>query len=669
MRKRSITVLYIMYALLCFPPTRGAAVERILNVAVNANLPPYQYQAGERVTGIHIAILDTIAQDRNYQIKYIEKKNDTECLVALKKGDVDAIVGIGRAKITDAGLAFSDIMTSSSLCMVVRTDLMRKSQQEARPFPLSAAVELGTTPYTMITNLGITQYQVFGDQKSVFDSLRSGTVDAAVAVRDSVVFQINQVGKSDRFIMIHNYLGYVSYVTAVRAEDRELLRILNEGISRIRAGHAYEAILKKWIVADDDMKLGRTLRLVGLALALAVAVSAAYIFLSLRIRKAMKRQVDEQTKEIQEANQKLEKQLQQIKDENDLRNRIIKYSPNAMILVGKDNRVSLMNKSAQFLTKVHQVSEGLNVQNLPVFREVVQKTGPRIFETGTTIENERLRLGAKSYRCTMHQVTLDGSVSGVLIMIQDVTKEEQQAQVEFDKEKNRTLMRLVAGIAHEIRNPLMSIRTFATVIGSQGDNREVQQSFSKYVPGEVDRINRLIENMIHYAKPARRQVRRSDVGEIVQECVSLISPSIRSKKIRLSTEIEDDLSILVDRDQIKQVLINLLINSVEAMEKKLAQEEGTDELQLIVRARNRPESVIIEVYDEGIGMAKQELDSCLDPFFTTKSSGTGLGLTLCKQYLGDNAAQLALSSEEGRYTKITVTFPRSKHETPATDTR
>jgi polar amino acid transport system substrate-binding protein len=648
---------------------QGVVVERIINVAVNANLPPYQYTDGDRVTGIHIAILDKIALDKNYQIKYIQKRNDNECLTALKKGDVDAIVGISRNKVADSRFAFSDIMTSSSLCMVVRSDLMRKSQQEERPFPLSAAMELGTTPYTMIANLGITQYRVLGDQKSVFDALRKDMVDAAVAVKDSVLFQIDQVDKSRRFTMIHNYLGYVSYVAAVRAEDRELLRILNDGISRIRAGRDYEAILTKWIVVDDNVKVGRTLRWVGLASALATAASAAYVFLSLRIRKAMKRRVDAQTKEIQEANQKLEKQLHQIKDENDLRNRIIKYSPSAMILVGKDNQVGLMNKSAQFLTGVRGVSDGLSVQALPVFRDIVRKIGPRIFEAGAAIENERLRLGAKSYRCTMHQINLDGSVSGVLIMIQDVTKEEQQAQVEFEKEKNRTLTRLVAGIAHEIRNPLMSIRTFATVIGTQGDNRDVQQSFSKYVPDEVDRINRLIENMIQYAKPAKRQVRRSDVGEMIQECVCLISPSIQSKRIRLSTEIENAPVIFVDRDQIKQVLINLLINSVEAMERKLAQSEQADDLRLVIKAMNKPESVMIEVYDEGIGMTKQELDNCLDPFYTTKSSGTGLGLTLCKQYLSENAARLDLRSEEGRYTKITVTFPRSDHETANTDNR
>lgn len=667
---KAITVIcIILEIMLCVPMTYGIAVERVINVAVNPNLPPYQYQDNGRVAGIHIDILDKIALDKGYQIKYIQKKNDNECLAALKKGEADAIIGMNRNKAVDAGLALTDIMTSSSLCMVVWTDAMKAKGKGAAPFPLSAAIEFGTTPYTMITNLGITRYQVFGNQEEVFDALRNNTVDAAIAVKDSILFQIDQIHKGKAFTIIHNYLGYVSYGLAVRPEDQEFLHILNDGISKIRVGKDYETILSKWIVVVDEMKSRQTLRLMGLVSAIALILVAAYILISLRVRSAMKHHVDMQTMEIQEANKKLERQIHQINDENELRNRIIKYSPSAMVLMDRKNIVTLMNRSAQVLTGIHRMSGELSIDDLPVFREVVGRIGPRIFETGAAIGNERLKHGDRSLRCTIHQIILYGEVNGVLIMIQDVTKEEQQTLAEFEKEKNLTLNRLVAGIAHEIRNPLMSIRTFATVIGSQGDNQEVQQSFSKYVPNEVDRINRLIENMIQYAKPVKRQVRRTSVDEMIQECVSLISPSISSNRIDLSVEICDDPIIFVDRDQIKQVLINLLMNSIEAIEKKLGQSDEAGGLKLRIRAMTRQESVVIEVYDEGTGMTKQELDNCLEPFFTTKSSGTGLGLALCKQYLNENTGQISIQSAEGSYTKITLAFPRSIRETQDTDHR
>ncbi|MBU0926148.1 MAG: transporter substrate-binding domain-containing protein [Spirochaetes bacterium] len=669
MGKRLLLAVFIIQASICFPASRNVGVERVLNIAVNINLPPYQYLDGDSIAGIHIAILDRIALDKGYQVKYFAKNDDHGCLAALAKGEVDAIVGITSNEAGDRGFYFSDIMTSSSLCMVVRTDRMVKHQLEGVPFPLSAAMELGTTPYSMIANLGIAHYRVHGDQRSVFESLEGSTVDAAVAVKDSIVYQIERAGGDKRFTMTHNYLGYVSYGLAVRADDAELLRILNDGISAIRAGSGYEAIMRKWIVADDGGDARAILAWVGLVAALASVLAGVYVYLSLRIRKAMKRNVDMQTREIQEANRKLERQITQINDENELRNRIIKYSPSAMAMIDKDGRVSLMNRSAQLLTGVDGPGGSLGVRDLPIFKEIIERIAPRPFEPGTTIENERLMIGARSYRCTMHQIIHFGDVVGVLITVQDVTKEEQKAQAEFEIEKNRTLNRLVAGIAHEIRNPLMSIRTFATVMGSQGDDKEVQRSFSKYVPDEVDRINRLIENMIQYAKPVRRQARPCDAGEIIRECVGLLSPSIRAKSVSLSVSADDDASIFVDRDQIKQVLINLLINGVEAIEKKLSQTGEAAELRLAVTARTRPESVVIEIQDDGAGMSEQELARCLDPFYTTKATGTGLGLALCKQYLSENSARLSIQSEENQYTRISVAFPRSSRETADIDNR
>lgn len=667
--KASAILLSIIQLALCLSNAHAGSVERIINIAINPNLPPFQYLDDGQVTGIHRAILDKIALDKDIQIKYIQKPNDDECLAALKKGEVDAIIGLNRNKATEAGFAFSEILTTSSLCMVVRTDLMKETTKGAIPFPLSAAIELGTTPYTMITNLGISRYQVFGNQAEVFSALSNDTVDAAIVVKDSVLFQLKKAYKGNRYTITHNYLGYVSYGLALRQADQEFLHLLNDGISKIRVGKDYEAILRKWIVVDDNGTLKRVLRLMGLFSVIVLIVVASYIYMSLRIRKAMKRHVDMQTKEIQEANQKLEKQIHQINEENELRNRIIKYSPSAMVLMNKDFHVTLMNRSAQDLTGIHQISEKLSIDDLPVFKEAVKNISQKIFKAGITIENARLKTNGRSYRCTLHQIILYGEISGVLIMIQDVTKEERQTLAEFEKEKNLTLNRLVAGIAHEIRNPLMSIRTFATVIGKQGDDREVQQSFSKYVPNEVDRINRLIESMIQYAKPVKRQVDMIDVSQVIQECVSLIAPSITSPKVILSQEIIDAPVIFVDRDQIKQVLINLLINSIEAMEKKLAQCHEEHELKLAISAHSQLDSSIIEIYDEGVGMTKQELDNCLEPFFTTKSSGTGLGLTLCRQYLRENDAQIAITSEEGRFTRISLTFPRSCCEAPYTDHR
>ena len=239
------------------------------------------------------------------------------------------------------------------------------------------------------------------------------------------------------------------------------------------------------------------------------ALVLGYSIIMRRIQQVLKRQVAQQTQEIQRASQELEKQFAQLQDENDLRNRIIKYSPSGMLLFDLDYNVVLMNKSACGIAGQKESWVGRSAREVPVFREILEKEGPSVFVPGMTVENGILRLGdspgqMRVYSYLLYQVNQYGRVAGVLLSVSDMTKAERMQQAEFDKQKSQALTRIAAGIAHEIRNPLMSIGTFATLIGTRGEDKQVQESFAKYVPGEVDRINRLIENLIHYAKPAKR---------------------------------------------------------------------------------------------------------------------------------------------------------------------
>ena len=105
--------------------------------------------------------------------------------------------------------------------------------------------------------------------------------------------------------------------------------------------------------------------------------------------------------------------------------------------------------------------------------------------------------------------------------VEDITAEERKKQELFEQEKKQSLNRLVAGIAHEIKNPLMAIRTAATLMRDQGSDQEVQEAFSKYVPDEVDRINQLVNGLIHYARPVEGDLERIELSKVVQECLYL----------------------------------------------------------------------------------------------------------------------------------------------------
>ena len=135
---------------------------------------------------------------------------------------------------------------------------------------------------------------------------------------------------------------------------------------------------------------------------------------------------------------------------------------------------------------------------------------------------------------------------------------------------------------------------------------------------------------------------------------------LRKSNFRLDQKLESDLFILADRDQLKQVLVNIFLNSVEAMEHKCAVSPPSEPLTLRVHAASRGEKVFLTIRDEGEGMTEQELSACRDPFFTTKQTGAGLGLPLCEQYIRENSGVMEIESVKNEYTLISLIFERSQ---------
>ena len=655
-----ILALALLAPLLFVSPSR--ALNRYLRVGYNANLPPFQFtDADGESAGMHIDMLKAIGGERGYELEFHPYATNRACLDALEAGKIDLILGVITGSILgDHGVAYTAPLTSSPLCMIVSNAAMEKS-----PRITTAVFASDTIRHSLLANLGIHQFIAVGNQQMVYERHRQEPDTAMIGVKDSLLYQLAADGLDGEYTVRYNYLDTIEFAIVVRSGDVELLRDMNESIARFKAGQQYENICNKWLpVVDHEAQLNRIFRIVIVCSVVVAAGVLSYSIIMRRIQQVLKRRVAEQTEQIQRANAELERQFIQIQDENDLRNRIIKYSPSGMLLFDRDYTVTLMNKSACAMAGLSESRVGDSALTIPVFREILLQEGDSVFVQGMTVENGGIRIGAspfraRSYNYTMHQLIRYGSVVGILLSVQDTTKAERMQQAEFEKEKSSALARIAAGIAHEIRNPLMTIRTFATLIGAKGDDKQVQDSFAQYVPSEVDRINKLIENLIHYAKPAKRQAERVPVAEIAEDSLALIRPVLRKSNFQLLRDLSPELYILADRDQIKQVLVNILINGIEAMEQKAAREAPSTPLTLEVRVMEADGKVVVTVRDEGIGMTEEELRICKDPFFSTKESGTGLGLALCEQYIKENNGTLEIDSVKNAYTQISMLFERS----------
>jgi signal transduction histidine kinase len=223
----------------------------------------------------------------------------------------------------------------------------------------------------------------------------------------------------------------------------------------------------------------------------------------------------------------------------------------------------------------------------------------------------------------------------------------------------RSLETIAGGFAHEVRNPLTSIKTFIQLTPERKDDPEFIGHFSTVVAEDVARIERLIQEILDYARYMQPKFQEEDVNVIVESCLYFIRIKADSKGVWLKKDLTSDLPpVLLDRQQIKQVLLNLFINAIEAM---------GDDGQLIVRTRRLAKApgdtwAQIEVTDTGCGIPPADLEHIFDPFYTTKHEskeheGTGLGLTIVHQIVQEHGGHIEVKSEFGRGTTFLVNLP------------
>jgi signal transduction histidine kinase len=212
-----------------------------------------------------------------------------------------------------------------------------------------------------------------------------------------------------------------------------------------------------------------------------------------------------------------------------------------------------------------------------------------------------------------------------------------------------TLGELATGLAHEIRNPLAGIAGVIEIIGRDLPSTSPARAVVKDVRQEIAQINRILTDLLETARPRRPQVRRSNLNTTVEHAVMLARQQVLSKPIKIELQKGPDLpEVEHDSDQIHQVLLNLLLNAVQAMEA-----EGT--VRVEIGSREGYASVVVS--DTGRGIPPQHLPNIFRPFYTTKGNGTGLGLSLARRIVEEHHGRIEVSSVVGKGSKFEVLLP------------
>jgi signal transduction histidine kinase len=216
---------------------------------------------------------------------------------------------------------------------------------------------------------------------------------------------------------------------------------------------------------------------------------------------------------------------------------------------------------------------------------------------------------------------------------------------------------LTAGLAHEIRNPMVAIKTLTQLLPERLDDEEFRNQFLQIASGEVDRISSLLNELLDFARPSDPKLEQEDINTVLDGMILLISTETKKKQITIIRNYASDLPpVQIDREQIKQVFLNILLNGIEA-----TSENG----KIIVQTRSfmKPGGdsyVQVEFSDTGCGIPEDHIEDIFNPFFTTKSSGSGLGLSISNQIIQDHKGYIAVESQLGKGTSFFINLPTNQ---------
>ena len=221
-----------------------------------------------------------------------------------------------------------------------------------------------------------------------------------------------------------------------------------------------------------------------------------------------------------------------------------------------------------------------------------------------------------------------------------------------------TLGTIAAGIAHEVRNPLASIRTFAQLLPSKIDDPEFTNEFRKIVLQDVERITRVIQSMLSFARPGTVNIGNHTAAELVDEALMLAQSRLNSKHVQVTKQLHNHLTLCADKQQILQVLLNILNNAVDAMPDngtiRITTGTHAAESQIVNTSAN---FAVIEIADSGPGIPAAVRARLFDPFFTTKPEGTGLGLSISQKIARDHNGYITVTSIEGMGASFQLHLP------------
>lgn len=229
---------------------------------------------------------------------------------------------------------------------------------------------------------------------------------------------------------------------------------------------------------------------------------------------------------------------------------------------------------------------------------------------------------------------------------------QKQIEHNYQQEQLASLGQMAAGVAHELRNPLTSIKGFTQLLLEKVTDTDKSRSYLEMIVHEVDRLNHIITSFLQFGKPQRPEVKAGNVNIVLDKTFALIDSQCLMKEITVIKELNPDLpAVKFDENQLVQVFLNLAQNAINALS------SGKEGILKLSSSYDGGKFICIQVEDNGVGIAPENIRKIGTPFFTTNEEGTGLGLSICYQIIEQHQGRIDVQSELGKGTVFSIYLP------------
>ncbi len=367
-------------------------------------------------------------------------------------------------------------------------------------------------------------------------------------------------------------------------------------------------------------------------------------------------------------------EMQDSKIRNDI---MLDQLASGVIVASPERAITLINHEAQRITRL---TEGQAIgQDIGLLPEAISKALEASLSTQKGVQNTNAVLFAHKEEKNMHVrmgsaylIGYDEKPMGALLVFTDMTELKGLEEQVRRADQLSSVGTLAAGMAHEIKNPLVTIKTFTQLLPERHDDEEFRQDFSSLVAHEVSRIDGIVNQLLSFSKPPLPHLVPMKLHDTIEQTLKLIREQLHQKNIVLNNNLRAKHDLISgDADLLAQTLVNLNLNAIEAIGSEGSISVTTTNCTYRFAQGENPENAIkkscirLQIRDTGKGIAKNQLQKIFDPFFTSKSEGTGMGLSVAHGIIQEHHAVIEAESHPGKGTTFSIYIPLLEEDAPA----